>query len=70
MSPNGNSKVQVEKLEEKTKQWADRVRSGHIKIGDAWHYYQTTIQKSLEYPLLATTISEKDCRRIKQPALQ
>eukprot|EP00957_Ditylum_brightwellii_P061300 4652601-Ditylum_brightwellii.AAC.1 len=60
MSPNGDSEVQVKKLEEITKQWADRVRSSHIKIGDAWYYYQTTIQKFLEYPLLATTISEKD----------
>eukprot|EP00957_Ditylum_brightwellii_P035265 2674723-Ditylum_brightwellii.AAC.1 len=60
MSPNSDSKVQVEKLEEITKQWAERVRSSHIKIGNAWNYYQATIQKSLEYPLLATTISEKD----------
>eukprot|EP00957_Ditylum_brightwellii_P084921 6457431-Ditylum_brightwellii.AAC.1 len=70
MSPNGDSTVQVEKLEEITKRWADRVQSGHIKSGNAWHYYQTTIQESLEYPLLATTISEKDCRRIELPAVQ
>eukprot|EP00957_Ditylum_brightwellii_P019473 1469103-Ditylum_brightwellii.AAC.1 len=60
MSPNGDSKVHIEKLEEITKQWADRVRLSHIKIGDVWHYYQMTIEKLLEYPLLVTTISEKD----------
>eukprot|EP00957_Ditylum_brightwellii_P022590 1703928-Ditylum_brightwellii.AAC.1 len=70
MSPGDDSKVQVGKLEEITKQWADKVRSEHIKVGNVWHYYQTTIQKSLEYPLLTTTVSERDCRRIECPAVQ
>eukprot|EP00957_Ditylum_brightwellii_P010817 820147-Ditylum_brightwellii.AAC.1 len=49
-------------LEKKTKTWADRVRSGYLQPSDAWHYYQTTIQKSLEHPLLATTLSADDCQ--------
>eukprot|EP00957_Ditylum_brightwellii_P111832 8529713-Ditylum_brightwellii.AAC.1 len=60
-APNGNSKQQVKKLQKKTEEWADRVRSGHIPKADAWLYYTTTIQKSLKYPLLASTLSEEDC---------
>ena len=32
MSPNGDSTVEVEKLEEITKRWADRAQSCYIKI--------------------------------------
>eukprot|EP00957_Ditylum_brightwellii_P202996 15332764-Ditylum_brightwellii.AAC.1 len=50
--------------------WVDRVWSGHIRKEDAWYYYQTTLSKLLEYPLLATTLTEKECRSIEAPALK
>lgn len=68
MAPDGNSKEQVRQLRKVTEEWADRVRSGHIMKADAWHYYQTTVKKSLEYPLVATTLSMKQCRYIEAPA--
>jgi hypothetical protein len=69
LAPNGDSTTQTKELLALTTAWADRVRTGHLKQGDAWTYYQTTIQKSLEYPLLATTLSEEQCRKVEQPAL-
>eukprot|EP00957_Ditylum_brightwellii_P118905 9068504-Ditylum_brightwellii.AAC.1 len=70
MSPDGSSTQQRIELEKSTKAWADRVRSGHLQSSDALHYYQTTIQKSLEFPLLATAVSADDCQKIEQPALK
>ena len=69
LAPNGDSTTQTKELLALTTAWADRVRTGHLKQGDAWTYHQTTIQKSLEYPLLATTLSEEQCRKVEQPAL-
>eukprot|EP00957_Ditylum_brightwellii_P194511 14815757-Ditylum_brightwellii.AAC.1 len=69
LAPDGNSKQQVKKLQKKTEEWADRVRSGHIPKVDAWFYYTTTIQKSLQYPLLASTLSEEECIKIETPVL-
>lgn len=70
MAPDGSSAKQAKVLQEKAKQWADRVRSGHIRQEEAWHYYETTIRKSLEYPLVASALTSKQCRHIKAPALK
>eukprot|EP00957_Ditylum_brightwellii_P161785 12317965-Ditylum_brightwellii.AAC.1 len=58
MAPDGNNTTQVKELSKITSQWANRVRSGYIKKKDTWHYYSTTIKKSVEYPLVATTLGE------------
>ena len=38
LTPNGCNKRQVEELKKTTSNWADRVRSGHIRKEDAWFY--------------------------------
>ena len=52
-----------------TTTWAYRVRSGHIINQYVWHYYQSTINKSLDYPLVATNMTENQCKNIKYPDL-
>lgn len=69
MAPDGSSKQQATVLREKAEKWADRVRAGHIKSEDAWHHYVTTIKKTLEYPLVATTLSQSQCKHIEAPSL-
>jgi hypothetical protein len=69
IAPDGNNEEQVKQLRKKTEQWADRVRSGHLPKTDAWYYLQSTIKRSLLYPLLATTLTEKECKHIEAPAL-
>ena len=56
ISPAGSSNEQKKQLMTITTAWYDRVRSGHIIKADAWYYYQSTVKKSLEYPLVATTM--------------
>ena len=54
--PNGGG---IEKLKEKSKHWADRVRSKHLSGKDAWDSFETTVLKSLGCPLMALTLEEK-----------
>eukprot|EP00957_Ditylum_brightwellii_P011042 837156-Ditylum_brightwellii.AAC.1 len=70
LAPDGNNKTQVAEFKKVVANWMVRVWSGHIRKEDAWYYYQTTWSKSLEYPLLATTLTEKEYRSIEAPALK
>eukprot|EP00957_Ditylum_brightwellii_P174904 13317750-Ditylum_brightwellii.AAC.1 len=69
LAPDGNNKKQVEVLKEIPRGWADRIRMGHIKKDDAWYYYQSTVMKSSEYSLLATTLTQEECRSIENLTL-
>eukprot|EP00957_Ditylum_brightwellii_P092537 7046939-Ditylum_brightwellii.AAC.1 len=69
IKPDGNNANQVQFLREISSSWADQVQTDHIQKEDIWYYYQSTMKRSLEYPLLATTLTEDECRSIKHPAL-
>ena len=56
-------------LIQKAKKWADAVRTGHLRKKDAWYCLNSSIMKSLEYPLMATTFSKQDCDDIMKPIL-
>jgi hypothetical protein len=47
--------------------WADKVRTGHFTPAEAWYSLQFCILKSLEYPLMATSLSKKQCDDIMKP---
>ena len=70
LAPDGNSRDQVKKLRSITEEWASAVKSRHVRNDEAWEYYQTTVRKTLEYPLAATTLSKRQCTEIEAPALQ
>lgn len=70
MAPDGNSKAMKKAMRGKAENWADRVRSGHVRVDEAWDILQATLTKSLQYPLTATTLTEKDCSYIEAPALR
>ena len=40
---------------------------GQLKQDLAWQASQTTIMKSVEYPLAALTLSEAECKKIMAP---
>jgi hypothetical protein len=70
LAPDGNNKTAITKLLEKSTLWADKVRTGFLTPGEAWQSLSTTISKQLEYPLLALTLSETECKHIESPMLQ
>ena len=69
LQPDGNETSQYKHLLAKAKKWKDAVRSHHIKQHDAWYTLNASIMKTLEYPLMATTMTRKQCSDIMSPVL-
>ena len=67
---DGSNNVQVKHMRKIAETWYDKVRTGHLTRGDAWTALTTTILKTLEYPLLASTLTQKECSYIMAPVLQ
>jgi hypothetical protein len=66
---DGTQMKQTEALISITNRWADRVRSGWLTKIEAWFSLMWCIMKTLEYPLMATSLSQKQCDEIMQPIL-
>lgn len=67
LAMDGNNKEQIIKLRQKTQEFADQIRTGFLNKWDAWYAINSTIMKTLEYPMLATTITEKEWDFIMRP---
>ena len=52
-----------------TTTWDDCVRSGHTRKSDAWFYFQRTVKKSIEYPLVSTSMTASQLQYIESPAI-
>ena len=70
LAPDGSQKDAIKHLRHKTDTWAAYVRSGHLDRKDAWQALDTTITKSIQYPLAALDLTEKDCKYIMAPVFQ
>lgn len=68
--PDGAMDDEVEYLESKAIEWAEAVRTKKLSKREAWHCLNSTIMKTIEYPLVATTFSRKQIDQIMQPILQ
>jgi hypothetical protein len=66
---DGTQEVQMEAMLAITRKWADRVRSGRLTHAEAWFSIILCIMKTLEYPLMATNLSQDQCDTIMQPIL-
>jgi hypothetical protein len=70
MVPNCNSTAEYERLLGESQKWASQVKAGNLQNIDAWLALRSTISKTLEYPLNATTLTQHRCTRISRPALE
>jgi hypothetical protein len=66
---DGNQLTQMAELLIKTHRWADRVRVGRLTHAEAWFSLTLCMMKTLEYPLMATSLTQKQCDQIMQPVL-
>jgi hypothetical protein len=64
---DGNQQAQTHSLLDQAHLWADKVRTGKFSHTEAWYSLQFCIMKSLEYPLMATSLSKKQCEIIMKP---
>ena len=70
LAPDGNNVKQVEEMRRKSIEWGEKIRTGMVDKRDAWLAMKSTIMKTLEYPLLALTLSENECNHIMAPLLK
>jgi hypothetical protein len=70
LSMDGNNKEQILQLRQKAEKWSECIRAGYLDREDAWYAINTTIMKSLEYPMMTTTISKREWNFILRPVLE
>jgi hypothetical protein len=70
LAPDGNDQTQFEVLRAAARTWKDQIRTGHLPRRLVWESMATTILKTLQYPLPATTLTRQQCDAIMVPILQ
>jgi hypothetical protein len=56
-------------MPEASQKWAAQIKASNLRQMDAWLALRSTIWKTLEYPLICTTLTEKQCEQIMRPAM-
>ncbi len=70
LAPNGNSQAQFEKMRKAVASWVDGLRTGIISKDEVWLALQSTILRTLYYPLPALRLTKAQCKAIMSPPLQ
>jgi hypothetical protein len=70
LAMDGNNKVQVEELRAKANDFASCIRTGFVTATEAWIALESTIMKTLEYPMLAINLTKRQWDYIMSPVLQ
>ena len=69
LAPDGNQKEQLVELRKKAQRWAAYLKCARLDYESTWIALKTTIIKSIEYPLAATTLQKDAIRSIMHPVL-
>jgi hypothetical protein len=67
---DGNWKDEIEYLHAKATKFQALIRAGFLTRNKAWYSINATIMKTLEYPMIATSISHADWEFIMKPILK
>ena len=67
---DGNQKAEVAKLRSKAVEFAEQVRTGFVTRDEAWHALNSTIMKTLEYPMEAISLNRKQWDYIMAPIVK
>lgn len=65
-----NNKAEILHLRAKAKEFAGSLRTGFLTKNDAWYALNSTILKTMEYPMAVTTITEQGWNYILVPILK
>ena len=69
LAPDGNNKEEIQHLRLIAEKWNAHIRAGHLQRHEAWYALTATVMRTIEYPLLALTLSARDCSYIMAPIL-
>jgi hypothetical protein len=64
LAPDGNMDAQFAWMLQTARTWAEKIRTGHLPRHLTWQAWKSTIQKTLEYPLTTTTLTEAQCYKL------
>jgi hypothetical protein len=70
IAPDGSWSGQVAYLLKKVIKWVSRLKSGHLNQVDTWYALTRTIMKTLEYPMVAISLTKAQWDLIMSPLLQ
>jgi hypothetical protein len=70
LAPDGNLDAQFQKMKSATIKWADSLRTGNIERTKVWIALQSTILRTLAYPLSALRLTRCQMEQIMAPLLQ
>jgi hypothetical protein len=68
--PDGKMTDEVKKLQRATAQWCNGVRTKRLHPEEAWYSLTATILRTLEWPLVATTLTLEQCKELLKPVLK
>ena len=63
--PDGKMHNQVQHLRKKVAAWMDGIRTGRVPKEVAWYCLNSTIMKTIEYPLVAAARTAEFMARVK-----
>jgi hypothetical protein len=69
LAPDGNLDAQFNKMFKAVNTWVDGLRTGKISKTEVWLALQSTILRTLYYPLPATRLTKSQCEAILSPLL-
>jgi hypothetical protein len=69
-SPDGSWRGQVKHLSEKVNKWVSHLKSGHLNQADTWYALTRTIMKTMEYPMVAISLTRDQWDEVMKPLLQ
>jgi hypothetical protein len=70
LAANSDTSAQMLHLETKVREWVDKMKAGVLTRQEMWVALQSTIWRTLLYPLPATNLSKKQCKKIMSILLQ
>jgi hypothetical protein len=70
LAPDGNMNAQFEWMLQTARTWVENIRTGHLPRHLTWQAWKSTIQKTLEYPLTTTTLTEAQCNKLTSVLVQ
>ena len=70
LAPNGNQTEQLQRLRKKATTWAGHINTSPLDDVSVWLALNQTILRGVEYPLAATTLSQRQLDAVMSPILQ
>lgn len=68
-APNGNMDAETEYLQTKGSAWAENERSNKMNREEAWYMLTAIVMKTIEYLLLATSLTQQQMETVMKPIL-